>query len=84
MICPVLLLPFWSEGWREMRRTQWLQEVRRIRNVLGTMEAGYIRPRHSGFVAKQDATGDFLEYHLRHRTEPKRILADLDEIFGSR
>jgi multiple sugar transport system substrate-binding protein len=46
-----------------------------------TLEAAYVRPRHNGYMAFQDAASQRLNAGLIERESPAAILADIDRAF---
>ncbi len=52
------------------------------RDTRRTLEGAYVRPRHNGYMAFQDAASKRLNAGLISRERPAAILADLDRMFG--
>ncbi len=46
-----------------------------------TLEGAYVRPRHNGYMAFQDAASKRLNAGLMAREAPAAILADIDRMF---
>lgn len=51
------------------------------RNTRRTLEGAYVRPRHNGYMAFQDAASKRLNAGLIDREAPAAILADIDRMF---
>jgi multiple sugar transport system substrate-binding protein len=51
------------------------------RNTRKSLEGAYIRPRHNGYMAFQDAASNRLNAGLIGREAPGAILADIDRMF---
>ena len=51
------------------------------RNTRKTLEAAYVRPRHTGYMAFQDAASKRLNAGLIGREAPAAIVADLNRMF---
>jgi multiple sugar transport system substrate-binding protein len=51
------------------------------RDTRKTLEAAYVRPRHNGYMAFQDAASKRLNAGLLNRESPAAILADIDRMF---
>jgi multiple sugar transport system substrate-binding protein len=51
------------------------------RGTRKTLEGAYVRPRHNGYMAFQDAASKRLTAGLTAREAPATILADLDRLF---
>ncbi|HEY0854378.1 MAG TPA: carbohydrate ABC transporter substrate-binding protein, partial [Devosia sp.] len=51
------------------------------RDTRKTLEGAYVRPRHNGYMAFQDAASRRLNAGLLEREAPSAILADLDRLF---
>lgn len=51
------------------------------RDTRKTLEGAYVRPRHNGYMAFQDAASKRLTAGLAAREAPATILADLDRLF---
>lgn len=51
------------------------------RDTRRTLENGYIRPRHRGYMVFQDAAGRRIDAGLKSGEPPDAILADLDRMF---
>ncbi len=51
------------------------------RDTRKTLEGAYVRPRHNGYMAFQDAASKRLTAGLLTREAPAAILADLDRLF---
>lgn len=51
------------------------------RNTRKTLEAAYVRPRHQGYMAFQDAASKRLNAGLIGREAPAAIVADLNRLF---
>ncbi len=51
------------------------------RNTRNTLEGAYVRPRHNGYMAFQDAASKRLNAGLINRESASAILADLDRMF---
>jgi multiple sugar transport system substrate-binding protein len=47
--------------------------------TLPALDAAYLRPRHDGFLAFQDAAGELIHRYLRGGGEPDRVLDAMDE-----
>lgn len=68
------------------RRSVWQDgEVNRasrnfFANTLSTIEQGYIRPRHPGWVPRQDRAGEVLEHHLRIGSSPAETFAAINAV----
>ena len=47
--------------------------------TLPALDAAYLRPRHDGFLAFQDAAGDLVHAHLRDGGDPDTVLDAIDQ-----
>ncbi|WP_108397623.1 extracellular solute-binding protein [Devosia submarina] len=52
------------------------------RDTRHTLEHGYIRPRHDGYMAFQDAASQRLNVGLKTREPAEKIVADLNTLFA--
>jgi multiple sugar transport system substrate-binding protein len=75
---------YFEAGGQPGHRSAWTDETVNaaacgfFRDTLGALDAAVLRPRHDGFLAFQEAAGDLVHGHLRHRGDPDRVLAALD------
>jgi multiple sugar transport system substrate-binding protein len=51
------------------------------RNTRATLEAGWLRPRHNGYMAFQDQASERLNQALQHGEDGDRVVADLNRAF---
>lgn len=51
------------------------------RNTRATLEAGYLRPRHAGYMAFQEQASERLNEALEHGEGGDRVIADLNHAF---
>jgi len=51
------------------------------RRTRATLDAAYVRPRHKGYMAFQQAASDRINAGLPGRDDPTRIVADLNRLF---
>ncbi len=51
------------------------------RNTRATLEAGWLRPRHNGYMAFQDLASERLNQALQHGEDGDRVIADLNRAF---
>jgi len=51
------------------------------RNTRATLEAGWLRPRHNGYMAFQDEASDRINKALQHGEDGDRVIADLNRAF---
>jgi multiple sugar transport system substrate-binding protein len=49
-----------------------------FRDTLGALDAAYLRPRHDGFLAFQEASGQAIHDWLRTGGDPQRVLDAID------
>ena len=52
-----------------------------FRNVLPTMENGYLRPRYHGYLHFQDRAGEPLHHFLLHGGSPKKVLDSFNHMY---
>lgn len=53
------------------------------RRTRATLEAGYIRPRHNGYMGFQEAASQRLNTGLLGREKPAAVIADINSLFRS-
>lgn len=54
-----------------------------FRNTFPALQRGYIRPRYNGYLHFQDKAGDPLQRYLLHGGNPKRVLEEMNSIYGA-
>lgn len=54
-----------------------------FRNTLDTLQTAYVRPRHNGFVAFQEAAGNLIHAYLRDMTDPQVCLDQINTLYQS-
>lgn len=54
-----------------------------FRNTLATLLSAYVRPRHNGFVAFQEAAGEQIHAFVRDQTDPQTCLGQLFELYAA-
>jgi len=52
------------------------------RRTRATLEGAYVRPRHDGYMAFQQAAAERLNAGLLAADRPEAIVADLNRLFG--
>jgi multiple sugar transport system substrate-binding protein len=52
-----------------------------FKNVLPTMDNGYIRPRYNGYLHFQDHGGDRVREYLMHGGDERKVLNTLNELY---
>ena len=52
-----------------------------FRNVLPTMDNGYMRPRYNGYLHFQDEAGEPLQHYLMHGGDPLEALKTMNRIY---
>ena len=51
------------------------------KNTRATLEAGWLRPRHDGYMAFQEQASERLNQALQHGEDGDRVIADLNRAF---
>jgi multiple sugar transport system substrate-binding protein len=52
-----------------------------FRDTLGALDAAFLRPRHDGYLAFQEAAGDLVHGYLRSGGDPDQVLAAMDAAY---
>ena len=78
---------YFEAGGQPGHRSAWTDEAVNaaasgfFRDTLGAVDAAFLRPRHDGYLAFQEAAGDLLHGYLRHGGDPDQVLAAMDATY---
>jgi multiple sugar transport system substrate-binding protein len=78
---------YFQAGGQPGHRSAWTDEAVNaaasgfFRDTLGAVDAAFLRPRHDGYLAFQEAAGDLVHGYLRHGGDPGQVLAAMDATY---
>jgi multiple sugar transport system substrate-binding protein len=78
---------YFPAGGQPGHRSAWTDEAVNaaasgfFHDTLGALDAAFLRPRHDGYLAFQEAAGDLVHGYLRHGGDPDQVLAAMDAAY---